>query len=127
MARQQMVAGHADQRPTPCTPTHLQLWDIRSKRSSHTFAGKYPVTAVAFSEAGDQVYAGGIDNQVHVWELRKGAVSMSLAGHTDSITGESGGGGRWRGCVLRVVFGLVGSAGGGSAGWVLIPGCSLFR
>ncbi|GBF87484.1 U5 small nuclear ribonucleoprotein 40 kDa [Raphidocelis subcapitata] len=58
----------------------VKLWDLRSKRSSHTFAGKYPVTAVAFSEGGDQV---------HVWELRKGAVSMSLAGHTDSITGMS--------------------------------------
>ena len=40
-----------------------QLWDVRSQRSSHTFAGKYPVTAVAFSEAGELVYAGGVDNQ----------------------------------------------------------------
>lgn len=64
-----------------------KLWDLRSKRSAHTFASRFPVTAVAFSEAGDQVYTGGIDNTVHVWELRKGAVSMSLAGHTDTITG----------------------------------------
>ncbi|KAI8475516.1 MAG: WD40 repeat-like protein [Monoraphidium minutum] len=67
----------------------VKLWDLRSKRSSHTFAGKFPVTAVAFSEAGDQVYSGGIDNQVHIWELRKGVVSTSMAGHTDSITGMS--------------------------------------
>jgi hypothetical protein len=26
-------------------------------------------------------------SKVHVWELRKGVVSMSLAGHTDTITG----------------------------------------
>jgi WD40 repeat protein len=25
--------------------------------------------------------------QIHVWELRKGVVSMSMAGHTDTITG----------------------------------------
>lgn len=32
--------------------------------------------------------------QVHIWELRKGTISNSLAGHTDTITGEQMG---WRG------------------------------
>jgi hypothetical protein len=32
-----------------------QVWDFRSKRSVQTLSSKYPVLAVAFSEAGDQV------------------------------------------------------------------------
>jgi hypothetical protein len=34
-----------------------------------------------------QVYSGGLDNDVSVWELRKGAAAMKLKGHTHSITG----------------------------------------
>lgn len=60
---------------------------MRSKRSVQTLPNKYPVTAVAFADAGDQVYAGGLDNNIHVWELRKTAVSMTLKGHNDTVTG----------------------------------------
>ena len=34
-----------------------------------------------------QVYSGGLDNNITVWDLRKGEQSMSLKGHTDSVTG----------------------------------------
>jgi WD40 repeat protein len=34
-----------------------------------------------------QVYSGGLDNEVSVWELRKGAVSFKLAGHSNTVTG----------------------------------------
>ena len=33
-----------------------------------------------------QVYAGGIENVVNAWDLRKGAVSLTLTGHSDTIT-----------------------------------------
>jgi hypothetical protein len=33
------------------------------------------------------VYAAGIENVVNVWDLRREEVSLSLAGHSDSITG----------------------------------------
>lgn len=36
---------------------------------------------------GMQVYSAGLDNNITVWDLRKGAESMTLKGHTDSITG----------------------------------------
>ncbi len=39
--------------------------------------------------AGRQVYTGGIDNSVKVWDLRKEEVVHMLAGHTDTITGMS--------------------------------------
>lgn len=45
------------------------------------------VLSVAFSDGGDQVYAAGIENVVNVWDLRREEVSLSLAGHSDSITG----------------------------------------
>lgn len=35
-----------------------------------------------------QVYSGGLDNDISVWELRKGAAAMKLKGHTHSITGK---------------------------------------
>jgi Prp8 binding protein len=38
------------------------------------------------SEAGNEVYSGGIDNEIKVWDMRKGAVSYTLAGHTDTVT-----------------------------------------
>ena len=47
---------------------------------------QYQVLAVAFAEAGDQIYTGGIENSVKVWDLRKVAVAMTLKGHTDTIT-----------------------------------------
>jgi Prp8 binding protein len=33
------------------------------------------------------VYSGGLDNAVHVWDLRKGSKAFSMAGHTDTVTG----------------------------------------
>lgn len=36
-----------------------------------------------------QVYTGGIENVISVWDLRKGQVSMTMPGHSDTITGLS--------------------------------------
>lgn len=47
------------------------------------------VTAVHFSDGADKVYAGGIDNVVKVWDLRKGEMVMMLEGHSDTVTGMS--------------------------------------
>lgn len=64
-----------------------KVWDLRVKRSVQTLPEKYQVCAVAFADAGDQVYTGGIDNTVKVWDLRKEEVSFTLEGHTDTVTG----------------------------------------
>ena len=42
----------------------VQLWDIRVKGCIQTFAEEYQVTSVAFADASDKVYTGGIDNTV---------------------------------------------------------------
>lgn len=47
---------------------------------------EYPITALAFSEAGNELYSGGIDNDIKVWDLRKKAVAYTMVGHTDTVT-----------------------------------------
>lgn len=66
-----------------------KLWDMRQRGAIQTFPDKYQITAVSFSDASDKIYTGGIDNDVKVWDLRKGEVSMTLQGHQDMITGMS--------------------------------------
>ncbi|KAL4452495.1 hypothetical protein ABPG75_008157 [Micractinium tetrahymenae] len=64
-----------------------KLWDLRQKRAVKSFSERYQILTVAFSDGGDQIYTAGIENVVNVWDLRREEVSMSLAGHNDSITG----------------------------------------
>lgn len=66
-----------------------RVWDLRVRRSVQQLAGNnaFAVTAVAFGDAGDVVYSGGLDNEVRCWDLRTGEVSLALAGHTDTVTG----------------------------------------
>ncbi|KAG1666813.1 hypothetical protein FOA52_011654 [Chlamydomonas sp. UWO 241] len=66
----------------------IKVWDHRWKRSVVTFADKFQVTAVAFADAGDQVYSGGLDNTIKVWDLRKDdEPALVLRGHGDTVTG----------------------------------------
>jgi WD40 repeat protein len=41
---------------------------------------------MALSEAGNELFTGGIDNDIKVWDLRKQAVTYTLMGHTDTVT-----------------------------------------
>lgn len=47
---------------------------------------QFPITAIALSEAGNELFTGGIDNDIKVWDLRKQAVTYALLGHTDTVT-----------------------------------------
>ena len=64
----------------------IGVWDPRQKQAIDYIETEYPVTAVALAEAGNEIYSGGIDNAIHVWDIRKKAVAYSMAGHTDTIT-----------------------------------------
>ncbi len=64
-----------------------KVWDLREKEPVHSFEGKYPVTAVTFNDTGDKVFSAGLDNQIKLWDIRKGDVDSVLHGHTDTITG----------------------------------------
>jgi WD40 repeat protein len=46
----------------------------------------FPITAICMAEAGNELFTGGIDNDIKVWDLRKQAVTYSLLGHTDTVT-----------------------------------------
>lgn len=46
----------------------------------------FPITAICLAEAGNELFTGGIDNDIKVWDLRKQAVTYSLLGHTDTVT-----------------------------------------
>ncbi|EFA74568.1 WD40 repeat-containing protein [Heterostelium album PN500] len=67
-----------------------RVFDTRKRHSVQTFQHKYPVTAVCFSDASDQVITGGIDNVVRVYDIRNNESElMILQGHSDTVTGLS--------------------------------------
>lgn len=45
------------------------------------------MTAVSFNDTAEQIYTGGIDNDIKVWDLRKNELLYSMKGHTDTVTG----------------------------------------
>jgi len=63
------------------------LWDTRQKKPAYTITYEYPVTAVQFIEEKNQIYTGGIDNIIRQWDIRTNSASLSLLGHTDTVTG----------------------------------------
>ena len=63
-----------------------QIWDPRQKRALDYIETEFPITAVAISEAGNELYSGSIDNDIKVWDMRKKAVAYSMIGHTDTVT-----------------------------------------
>jgi Prp8 binding protein len=69
--------------------SQMILWDIREKTSSIIERLKYQITAISFNQSGDQVFLGGIDNQIKIYNLKKKQVESVLIGHTDTITGLS--------------------------------------
>lgn len=64
----------------------IGLWDPRQKAAIDYLETSFPVTAVAMAEAGNEIYSGGIDNDIQVWDMRKKAVAYTMSGHTDTIT-----------------------------------------
>ncbi|KAK9138638.1 hypothetical protein Sjap_009232 [Stephania japonica] len=64
-----------------------KLWDLRQRGAIKTFPDKYQITAVSFSDAADKIFSGGIDNDIKVWDVRRNEVTMTLQGHSDTITG----------------------------------------
>ncbi|KAI8950031.1 WD40 repeat-like protein [Xylaria longipes] len=64
----------------------IGIWDPRTKNVVDHIETDFPVTAVAVSEAGNEIYSGGIDNDIKVWDMRKKAVVYSMLGHNDTIT-----------------------------------------
>lgn len=64
----------------------IGVWDPRAKQAMDHIETDMPVTAVALAEAGNELYSGGIDNEIRVWDLRMKKLAYSLPGHADTIT-----------------------------------------
>ncbi|KAF8540717.1 WD40-repeat-containing domain protein [Trichophaea hybrida] len=64
----------------------IGIWDPRQKASVDYLETNFPITSVAMSEAGNEIFSGGIDNDIKVWDLRKRAIAYTLRGHQDTIT-----------------------------------------
>lgn len=64
----------------------IGIWDPRQKAAVNYVETEFPITAVVLAEAGNQLYSGGIDNDIKVWDVRKLGVLYTLMGHTDTIT-----------------------------------------
>ncbi|KAI0121028.1 WD40-repeat-containing domain protein [Xylariales sp. AK1849] len=64
----------------------IGIWDPRTKNAADYIETEFPITAIAVSEAGSEIYSGGIDNDIKVWDMRKKAVVYSMLGHNDTVT-----------------------------------------
>lgn len=42
---------------------------------------------MSFNDTAEQVFSGGIDNDIKVWDIRKNELLYTMRGHTDTITG----------------------------------------
>ncbi len=65
---------------------YIGIWDPRQKAATDFIETGFPVTAVALAEAGNEIYSGGIDNDIKIWDARKQEVVYTLKGHTDTVT-----------------------------------------
>ncbi|KAF2868588.1 WD40-repeat-containing domain protein [Massariosphaeria phaeospora] len=64
----------------------IGIWDARTKNGMSLIQTDFPVTAIAVSEDGTQVFSGSIDNDIQVWDVRNRKIMFSLLGHNDTIT-----------------------------------------
>jgi Prp8 binding protein len=64
-----------------------RLWDSRARHCTHTLPLRFQVTSVAFSQRGDSIFSGCLDNKIHMWDIRGGKIQMELQGHRDTVTG----------------------------------------
>ncbi|GAA5973391.1 hypothetical protein JCM11641_003109 [Rhodosporidiobolus odoratus] len=64
----------------------VRVWSEESKAEIEVVELGYPITSVKWSEDGQSLYLGGLDNDIHVFSLASHAISYTLRGHSDTIS-----------------------------------------
>ncbi|KAG6884674.1 hypothetical protein C0992_005931 [Termitomyces sp. T32_za158] len=67
----------------------VKIWEggeEATKQAVATLEINCPVTSVCWSADGANVYVGALDNEIHVFDIRKNEQVYSLKGHTDTPT-----------------------------------------
>lgn len=59
-----------------------QLWDLRQRREAHSFAHRYPRTAVSFGADATRVFSAGIDADITAYDVRAAKALYTMSGHT---------------------------------------------
>eukprot|EP00770_Monocercomonoides_exilis_P010587 MONOS_10534.1-p1 / transcript=MONOS_10534.1 / gene=MONOS_10534 / organism=Monocercomonoides_exilis_PA203 / gene_product=biotin / transcript_product=biotin / location=Mono_scaffold00482:39697-40828(+) / protein_length=226 / sequence_SO=supercontig / SO=protein_coding / is_pseudo=false len=63
-----------------------RMWDTRTEKCVFSMGMKYPMTAVTTLEDGITLLCGGIDNTIHMIDVRNSIELESMDGHKDTIT-----------------------------------------
>lgn len=58
----------------------VRIWDVEQKEALEEIELGYPLTVAKWSLDGQQLFIGGIDNDIHCYDLRKREVIYSLRG-----------------------------------------------
>ncbi|KAG1791760.1 uncharacterized protein HD556DRAFT_1485574 [Suillus plorans] len=67
------------------TPEKLRKSNAMQDIQAHCHhLGRWNSTSVAWSADGQNLYIGALDNEIHVYDLRKGEQVYALTGHTDA-------------------------------------------
>ena len=66
----------------------MKIWDTRRAGGAvTTLQDKFQLLAVTFNERANQIISAGIENDIKVWDVRKGEILHTMKGHTDTVTG----------------------------------------
>ncbi|GAA5916239.1 hypothetical protein JCM8208_003917 [Rhodotorula glutinis] len=64
----------------------VRVWSEDAKEEIEVVELGFPITTVKWSEDGQTLFIGGIDNDIHAFSLSSHAISYSLRAHGDTIT-----------------------------------------
>ncbi|OMJ12460.1 U5 small nuclear ribonucleoprotein 40 kDa protein [Smittium culicis] len=91
---QSRYSGGADILSSGSDDGFVLIWDSRQKKSTSQIEYKLPITSVAYSLAGDTIFAGSIDGNISAFDVRKlndkdnkPQPVFVLRGHQDTILG----------------------------------------
>ncbi|CAO1635106.1 unnamed protein product [Sympodiomycopsis kandeliae] len=62
------------------------IWKTDERKPWEVLKVGYPVTALEWTKDGSGLFVGGIDNQIHLYDLHRKQILYTLSSHTDTIS-----------------------------------------